>query len=176
MITAPLSSASSSQSGREPTCAELRSLLQSALEKISVPAFVVDSTGAALMTNASGHEFWMHEPDLPASVTAAMSAQANPLGLSSCGLVDGKLGLHLLVARKGGDVRAKLSREAAQRWSLTPRQADVLSELVLGASNKDIAQTLKCSPKTIELHVSVILKSAGASSRAELLSMMLHDA
>jgi DNA-binding CsgD family transcriptional regulator len=178
MITAPpsITSPSSSAPGQEPTRDELRSLLQSALEEIAVPAFVVDSTEAALMSNASGHEFWVRQPDLPALVTAAVSAQANPLGLSSCGLVDGELGLHLLVARNGGDVRAKLSMEAAQRWSLTPRQAQVLSELVLGASNKDIAGRLKCSPKTIELHIGRILKSAGASSRAQLLSMMLRDA
>jgi DNA-binding NarL/FixJ family response regulator len=47
--------------------------------------------------------------------------------------------------------------------------------MVLGRGNKDIAERLACSPKTIELHVSAILAAAGVGSRAEMLSLLLSE-
>ena len=64
---------------------------------------------------------------------------------------------------------------AATRWALTKRQSQVLTEMVLGRGNKDIAERLACSPKTIELHVSAILAAAGVGSRAEMLSLLLSE-
>lgn len=59
---------------------------------------------------------------------------------------------------------------AAERWGLTPRQADVLAELARGRCNKDIAQNLSLQPGTVEIHVSQILKKAGSESRATLIA------
>ena len=50
-----------------------------------------------------------------------------------------------------------------------------MSELILGCGNKDIAERLTCSPKTVELHVTAILAAAGVSSRSELLSLLLRE-
>jgi DNA-binding NarL/FixJ family response regulator len=160
----------------EPTPTELRQLLQAAIEEIPLPAFVVDSAGGLSMTNAGGHELCTRRPETSAAIAAALRSETNQLGLASCGRVDGPLGLQLLVAREASDIRARVAKEASRRWALTPRQAQVLSELVLGRGNKDISRKLECSPKTIELHVSAILEAAGAASRSELLSLMLRDA
>jgi DNA-binding CsgD family transcriptional regulator len=160
----------------EPSPTELRQLLQSAIEEISQPAFVVDGAGSLVMTNAGGHELFSRRPETTSAISSALRVETNPLGLASCGRVDGPLGLQLLVAREASDIRARVAKEASRRWALTPRQSQVLAELVLGRGNKDIAEKLECSPKTIELHVSAILEAAGASSRSELLSLMLRDA
>jgi DNA-binding CsgD family transcriptional regulator len=161
---------------QDPTPTELRQLLQASIEEIPLPAFVVDGAGSVVMTNAGGHELCARRPETTGAIASALRAETNPLGLASCGRVDGPLGLQLLVAREASDIRGRVAKEAARRWALTPRQAQVLAELVLGRGNKDISRKLECSPKTIELHVSAILEAAGAASRSELLSLMLRDA
>ena len=50
---------------------------------------------------------------------------------------------------------------------LTQREAEVLSLIAQGLSNREIADRLVISPKTAEHHVSQILSKIGARSRAE---------
>jgi len=55
-----------------------------------------------------------------------------------------------------------------QRWQqLTEREHEVLHLLHIGQSNKDIAQTLKVTPRTVEFHLSNILTKLGVASRLE---------
>lgn len=51
--------------------------------------------------------------------------------------------------------------------SLTPREADVLNLMVKGLSNKDIAEQLFISDKTVKIHVSNILKKLSVKSRSQ---------
>lgn len=55
-------------------------------------------------------------------------------------------------------------------WSLTRRETEVVRFLLAGAANKEIARVLGCSPRTIEVHVSSILRKSGVASRTELLA------
>lgn len=57
---------------------------------------------------------------------------------------------------------------AEQHWDLTPRQLEVLSHLLRGASNKEIASAISCSAKTAEHHVTAIIRCAGCQSRTEV--------
>lgn len=50
---------------------------------------------------------------------------------------------------------------------LTPRQLEVLREMVKGASNKDIARALVLSPATVKAHVATILAVLGVQNRTE---------
>ena len=61
---------------------------------------------------------------------------------------------------------------AAGRWGLTPRQTEVLGQLARGLCNKDIAKNLTLQDGTVEIHVSQILKKAGAESRATLIAAL----
>jgi DNA-binding NarL/FixJ family response regulator len=56
---------------------------------------------------------------------------------------------------------------------LTPRERTIAELLAGGAANKDIARSLSCSVKTVEFHVTNLLRKAGASSRLELISRLL---
>jgi DNA-binding CsgD family transcriptional regulator len=53
---------------------------------------------------------------------------------------------------------------------LTPREQQVLGLLSEGRANKEIADTLGCSVRTVEFHVSNLLRKVGASSRLELIA------
>lgn len=69
--------------------------------------------------------------------------------------------------------RLELERRMATAcalWGLSPRQVDVLRLLVRGLGNKDLAQRLGISHRTVELHLSAMLEKSGTESRTQLLS------
>jgi DNA-binding CsgD family transcriptional regulator len=59
---------------------------------------------------------------------------------------------------------------ASARWDLTVREAQVLAMVVRGFSNKQMATTLKCAVKTVEMHVTKVIRKSGAASRADLVT------
>jgi len=67
-------------------------------------------------------------------------------------------------------VAARLLREVPapqQSEALTERETEVLKELALGKSNKEIAADLIIAEKTVRTHVSSILAKLGVSSRTQ---------
>jgi len=56
---------------------------------------------------------------------------------------------------------------AFEAMGLTPRQADVLSLLLQGKPNKDIARRLGLSVETVKDHVQAVLRALGVSSRTQ---------
>ena len=58
-------------------------------------------------------------------------------------------------------------RKAPPRIHLTPRQREVLALLCQGLSNKVICRRLDISTGTVKVHVAVILKELGVSSRVQ---------
>jgi DNA-binding CsgD family transcriptional regulator/tetratricopeptide (TPR) repeat protein len=56
---------------------------------------------------------------------------------------------------------------AAAQLGLTPREAEVLALVAAGRSNRQIAQALFISPKTVGVHVSNILAKLGVAGRVE---------
>jgi len=66
-------------------------------------------------------------------------------------------------------------RVKARAWSLTKRQAQTLECLVGGMCNKEIAAVLSCALRTVEVHVSAVLRASGASSRTEAVALFWAD-
>jgi DNA-binding CsgD family transcriptional regulator len=62
------------------------------------------------------------------------------------------------------------TRARAHEWGLTTQESRVLELLLQGLSNKEIARTLGCSPRTVEIHVSRVLRKSGHESRAALIA------
>jgi DNA-binding CsgD family transcriptional regulator len=58
---------------------------------------------------------------------------------------------------------------------LTAREQEVLGLLGEGRSNKEIADKLTCSVRTVEFHISNLLRKAGASSRLGLIARGRRD-
>jgi DNA-binding CsgD family transcriptional regulator len=78
--------------------------------------------------------------------------------------------LHASEDRAARPVPAFLDRvaAAANGWNLTPREAQTLSALVRGLSNKEIASQLGCAVATAEKHVKRLLSKARVHGRGEL--------
>lgn len=80
-----------------------------------------------------------------------------------------------LVQRIEAVVRDSQSRgggaEALSR--LTPRETDVLKEVVAGYSNKVIAHRLGLSPKTVEVHRARVMDKTGAKNLPQLVRLAI---
>lgn len=57
---------------------------------------------------------------------------------------------------------------------LTPREHEILSLVVLGLSNPEIAEKLVVSRSTVKFHVSSILSKLGVSSRTQAVTLALQ--
>ncbi|MGD9647391.1 MAG: response regulator transcription factor [Pirellulales bacterium] len=51
--------------------------------------------------------------------------------------------------------------------SLTKRESEVLRQMALGLTNKEIAQSLKISYETVKEHVQHVLRKIGVSDRTQ---------
>ena len=56
--------------------------------------------------------------------------------------------------------------------SLTPREHEVLDLLVRGMANREIAERLRLSVRTVEKHIESMLRKSGARSRAHLAALV----
>src|SRR5699024_9747009 len=81
----------------------------------------------------------------------------------------GESTLHPIMARKLLDniSGGKKTDRGSSEDSLTPRELDVLNLMVKGLSNKEIAEQLFISDKTVKIHVSNILKKPRVKSRSQ---------
>jgi two-component system, LuxR family, response regulator FixJ len=66
--------------------------------------------------------------------------------------------------------RADYERKVA---TLTPREREVMTLVVTGKTNKEIARELKVSPRTVEVHRFRVMDKMEAPSLAALVGMVL---
>ena len=65
------------------------------------------------------------------------------------------------------EVRQKFE-EVRQKFGLTPQELDIVSTVVEGYSNKEIAEYLKIGVDTVKRHLINIFDKVGVSSKLEL--------
>lgn len=92
-------------------------------------------------------------------------------------LVDAIRAVHQGEARLHPDVLQKLMEQVAsqpesalpsQPSPLTDREGDVIRLVARGKSNREIAETLVISQKTVKAHISSILKKLGLNDRTQM--------
>ncbi len=87
------------------------------------------------------------------------------------------LNLHQRIEQLGGSVQSgagpqgglelRISLPLAEPAQLTPREMEVIQLLTEGLSNKELAQALFISPRTVNFHLDNIYSKLGVSSRTE---------
>jgi two-component system, NarL family, response regulator NreC len=69
----------------------------------------------------------------------------------------------------------KWKEEVIAKWkSMTKREQELLQHLAVGEDNKAIAKSLSISRKTVEFHITNILKKLNMNSRDEVIVWMLE--
>jgi HD-GYP domain-containing protein (c-di-GMP phosphodiesterase class II) len=68
--------------------------------------------------------------------------------------------------KDGFESTADRARPAARAALLSPREAEVLRHISLGASNKEVARALQMSPSTVRTHVESVFRKLECSTRA----------
>jgi DNA-binding CsgD family transcriptional regulator len=77
----------------------------------------------------------------------------------------GKLGPNEFLLRLAKDSSANLPAEFSSELGLTTREGEVLSWLSKGKTNRDIAQILGLSPRTVDKHLEQIYAKLGVENR-----------
>ena len=113
-----------------------------------------DDLARALRAGANGYLLKSMEPD--EVVDAILRAQRGETVVAPAMTAK----LVRLFDQKGQDTTSLID-------SLTPREAEILTHLSRGESNKTIARTLDISHDTVKLHVRHILAKLNMSSRVE---------
>jgi DNA-binding CsgD family transcriptional regulator len=82
--------------------------------------------------------------------------------------------LHLRPPAEAAEAATAGPPTPAAKLGLTPREAEVLALVAAGRSNRQIAQALFISPKTVSVHVSNLLAKLGVAGRVEAATIAHH--
>ncbi len=79
----------------------------------------------------------------------------------------------IIFDEKQRDIQAQRSEVAARLARLTPREHEVMEMVTTGKANKEIANALGVSAKTVEAHRARVMEKMAARSLAELVRMAM---
>jgi DNA-binding CsgD family transcriptional regulator len=68
--------------------------------------------------------------------------------------------------------REGFSEAFIEKYGITAREREIVNVLMQGKSNKDIADTVFVSPKTVEFHLRSVYKKTGVPNRFALLTLV----
>lgn len=113
----------------------------------------------ALRNGAQGYLLkTMDGEDLAAALQRTMRGES---------VVSAEMSHKLLNALRGGSSPNSATAAVPEGPPLSPRELEILRELTLGASNKEIARTLGIAESTVKIHVQHILRKLELSSRVQ---------
>ncbi|MFQ6395287.1 helix-turn-helix transcriptional regulator [Nocardia sp. KC 131] len=87
-----------------------------------------------------------------------------------------RLALHRVGERQTSGRRSRSRATAVGFSTLTERQTEIISRVVLGMTNRQISKELYLSEKTIEAHLNRLFTKLGVSSRTELAALAAEQA
>jgi DNA-binding CsgD family transcriptional regulator len=151
-------------------------MAREALDVGGMGVLVVDARGRIAWQSPQARR-WLAEwfPDAGGDEVARWLQTVNADGACGRGAADGRT----LMARRLGDVgmgeamwllsvqpagEAPASRLATA--SLTPRETEVLSWIAKGKTNRDVADILGMSPRTVNKHLEHVFEKLGVETRA----------
>lgn len=158
---------------REPILSVLAAAERADLSELEVPADVLfEPEGPSVEYASDSASEWLHADRLEALGRVVRRARRED-SFPTTRLVDGK---KCRVARLDGALGTRYSLtiqpteppELAPEAALTPRQREVAEFAAVGATAREIADTLDVSTNTVRDHIRRIYRRLGIGSRAEL--------
>ncbi len=70
------------------------------------------------------------------------------------------------------EIRAGSLEQLRQDFGISPREGEVIEQLLAGKSNKEIQKALFISPSTVKNHLTSIYRKLGVDSRARLIALL----
>jgi DNA-binding NarL/FixJ family response regulator len=122
---------------------------------------------------------WLADPAVPAPPLELDGAQGR-LRLQRIGRLSGQ---EILVAIEPAQDAAPAAEAAtdearcarlAERFRVTPREAEVLLWIARGKSNRDVAEILSLSPRTVNKHLEHVFVKLGVESRSAAAAMAMQ--
>jgi DNA-binding NarL/FixJ family response regulator len=141
--------------------------LVAALDQITSPAFIARDDGAIRWANVRGHALRRESTSFEEELRAALPSGSRAFRVMR---LDARAPRWFLVVGNAAPRPSSL----LERLNLTPRQQEVLALVLDGATNKTIAELLKISERTVEVHLTAIYQRAGVENRASLVSLVLR--
>ncbi len=138
------------------------------LEALAEPAFLLRRDGRLVASNRAAGELGLAPAELREQLGRALSDQAAEWSARPVG--SGPEPGGYLVVRRCGGLSSRAIATAGRRWTLTRAETRVLERLAQGCSNKEIARALCCSVRTVEIHVSAILRKGSCENRAAVVA------
>jgi DNA-binding NarL/FixJ family response regulator len=95
----------------------------------------------------------------------------------------GALGLALFARGEDGVIQNLFDEQSGggtgeggrrNEYSLTQRENDILAQLAEGRSNREIAQSLFLSEKTVKAHLAAIFRKLGVTNRTQAAMMAVQ--
>lgn len=108
------------------------------------------------------------------TVFATLGAGAD--GYVSATSTDAQLAAAVRVVAAGHTIVPRAARSAVARPAFTAREKQILSLVVLGSSNREIATRLFIAESTVKMHMTNILSKLGVRSRNEAVQIVLDPA
>jgi DNA-binding CsgD family transcriptional regulator len=140
---------------------------EAALEALGRPAYILDHRGRVVHANPLGLQ---SKHSLASLRTAAREIKGSARRQSFALRIPGVADHELVVIEPTGPEHGIRRAAFAQRFSLTPKQLEVLTHVVEGLTNKEIAAELGCAESTIELHVSGLFRKIAVDNRGALIA------
>ena len=175
-----------------------REPLESAISRLPFPVFVVAGKSRLVAINRYAFRIWDAEglqenqidvdPQHPLSrvATALLTSELDPDDVVLLELSGTRYEVIHSTRSEGGEERwlilmlrpypkaLHVDRSSLRdRWSLTPREADVAAECLAGRSTSEIADLLSISKETVRTHMARVLAKADCQSRSQLVTRFL---
>jgi DNA-binding NarL/FixJ family response regulator len=118
-----------------------------------------------LAASPVGHEVMARPPGTPLADAQALVARS----LGAAGLGETMVLLSMAAIKLGDPMTGRAEGQASDRVqiaALTPRETEVLSWLAKGKTNRDIADILGMSHRTVNKHLEHIFEKLGVETRA----------
>ena len=148
------------------TLVDLRLPDTSGFEVIKAIRFLAPSAGVVVVSNLDGADHIRRATEAGASAYLTKDASSQELLQAIAAVVDGQAYLPPSVAQRIDD--------DTPESILTPRERDVLEQLVTGLSNRDIGLRLGIAEKTVRIHLTNIFSKLGAADRTQAVVIALQ--